>query len=85
MDPFVFYNLGSMFFDQGQSAEAEDYYRRATERDPSFADAYMQLGLSMIQQGKMAEATPHLEKVLELAPGSENAALAQEFLALVQG
>ena len=85
MDPIVFYNIGSLLFDQGQSAEAATYYQRAVERDPSFADAYMQLGLCFIQQGKMTEAKPHLEKVIELDPGSENAALAQEFLAMVQG
>ncbi len=85
MDPFVFYNVGQMFFEQGQSAEAESYYRMSVERDPAFADGYMQLGLSLIQQGKMQDAKPHLEKVLELDPGSENAALAEQFLQMVDG
>lgn len=84
-DPVVFYNIGSLFFDQGQSAQAEIYYRQAVDLDPNFADAYMQLGLSLIQQGKMQEAKPHLEKVVELAPESQNAALAQEFLAMIEG
>jgi len=79
-DPIVFYNIGSLFFDQGQSAEAQKYYELAIQRDPGFADAHMQVGLCLIQQGKMDEAKPHLEKVIELDPGTQNAALAQNFL-----
>ncbi len=84
-DPVTFYNIASLFFDQGQSSQAEVYYRRAVDLDPGFADAYMQLGLSLIQQGKMEEAGPFLQKVIELAPESQNAALAQEFLGMIQG
>lgn len=84
-DPIVYYNIGSLLFDQGQSAEAEGYYQQAVDLDPSFVEARMQLGLSMIQQGKMAEAKPHFEKVVELAPGTQDAALAQEFLGMIEG
>jgi len=79
-DPLVFYNIGSLLFEQGQSADAQGYYERAIERDPGFADAYMQLALCLIQQGKMADAKAPLEKVIELDPGSQNGALAQDFL-----
>jgi Tfp pilus assembly protein PilF len=79
-DPIVFYNIGSLLFDQGQSAEAATYYELALQRNPNFADAHMQLALCMIQQGMMEEAKPHLEKVIELDPDSPNAALAQDFL-----
>jgi tetratricopeptide (TPR) repeat protein len=79
-DPVVFYNIGSLLFDQGQSAEAATYYELALQRNPNFADAHMQLALCMIQQGQMDEAKPHLEKVIELDPDSPNAALAQDFL-----
>ena len=40
----------------------------------------MQLALSLIQQGKMADAKLHLQKVIEIDPESQNAALAQDFL-----
>lgn len=79
-DPIVFYNIGSLLFDQGQSAEAATYYELALQRYPGFADAHMQLALSLIQQGKMEEAKAHLAKVIELDPDSPNAALAQDFL-----
>ncbi len=82
-DPLVFYNIGSLLFEQGQSAEAQSYYEGAIERNPSFADAYMQLALCMIQQGNMAEAKAPLEKVIELDPDSQNGALAQEFLTMI--
>jgi len=79
-DSLVFYNIGSLLFEQGQSAEAQGYYEGAIERDPNFADAYMQLALCMIQQGQMAEAKVPLQKVVELDPNSQNGALAQDFL-----
>ncbi len=79
-DPLVFYNIGSLLFEQGQSAEAQGYYEGAIERNPNFADAYMQLALCLIQQGQMAEAKAPLEKVIELDPTSQNGALAQDFL-----
>lgn len=79
-DPLVFYNIGTLLFEQGQSAEAQSYYEGAIERDPNFADAYMQLALCMIQQGQMVEARAPLEKVIELDPNSQNGALAQDFL-----
>jgi len=79
-DPLVFYNIGSLLFEQGQSAEAQSYYEGAIERDPNFADAYMQLALCLIQQGQMDAAKAPLEKVIELDPDSQNGALAQDFL-----
>lgn len=79
-DPIVFYNIGSLLFDQGQSAQAQQYYELAIARDAGFADAYLQLALSLIQQGKMADAKLHLQKVIELDPESQNAADAQDFL-----
>jgi hypothetical protein len=79
-DPVVFYNIGSLLFNQGQSAEAQSYYEGAIERNPGFADAYMQLALCMIHQGRMAEAKAPLEKVIELDPNSQNGAMAQDFL-----
>jgi tetratricopeptide (TPR) repeat protein len=79
-DPVVFYNIGSLLFDQGQSANAATYYELALQRNPNFGDAHMQLALCFIQQGKMEESKPHLHKVIELDPESPNAALAQDFL-----
>lgn len=79
-DPIVFYNIGSLLFEQGQSAPAQRYYELAIARDAGFADAHMQLALSLIQQGKMADAKAHLQKVIELDPESQDAALAQDFL-----
>lgn len=79
-DPIVFYNIGNLLFEQGQSAESAKYFELALQRNPDFADAHMQLGLAFIQQGMFAEAKPHLQKVVELDPDSQNAALAQQFL-----
>lgn len=79
-DAIVFYNIGNLLFEQGQSSESAKYYQLALDRNPNFADAHMQMGLALIQQGMFVEAKPHLQKVVELDPESQNAALAQQFL-----
>lgn len=79
-DPITFYNIGSLLFEQGQSAEAQQYYERALALNPNFADAHMQVALCLIQQGDFAGSKDHLLKVVELDPGSQNAAIAQSFL-----
>lgn len=79
-DPIIFYNVGSLLFDQGQSEEAARYYELALELDPEFADAHFQLALSYVQMGDTESARTHFERVVEIAPDSQNAALARDFL-----
>lgn len=79
-DPIVFYNIGTLLFEQGQSAAAQGYYEMAIERDPNDHDSHMQIALCLIQQGMMEEAKSHLQKVVELDPEGQNGALAQDFL-----
>lgn len=83
-DANVFYNFGSLLFDQGQVGNAVKYFELALQRNPRFADAHLQLGICMVAEKKPEQAKPHFEKVIELDPGSANAALAQEFLNSLQ-
>lgn len=79
-DPAIFYNVGSLLFDEGRSEDAARYYELALELDPEFADAHFQLALSYLQMGDMESARTHFERVVEIAPDSQNAVLARDFL-----
>ena len=82
-DPIVFYNVGALLFGERQPKEAGRYFTLALERNPGFVDAHFQLALCLIQQEDNQAAREHLEKVIELAPDSENAALARDFLQII--
>ncbi len=82
-DPIIFYNIGSLLFSQGQSAAAQGYFERALALNPNDVDSHLQVALCLIQQGMMEESRVHLEKVIELAPETQNAADAQSFLEMI--
>jgi len=48
--------------------EAIDHLSRATKLDPSFADAYLRLGMSRISAGKFPDAIPSLETYVKMQP-----------------
>ena len=59
----------------GNTSAAEAAFRRATELDPSFAPAHLDLGLAELKQGKLPEAIASIRKSLELDPSSPGAHL----------
>src|SRR5271155_1905290 len=59
----------------GNAARAEAAFRKATELDPSFAPAHLDLGLAELKEGKLIEAVASIRKSLELDPSSPGAHL----------
>ncbi|HTY82746.1 MAG TPA: tetratricopeptide repeat protein [Silvibacterium sp.] len=59
----------------GNTAAAEAAFRKATELDPSFAPAQLDLGLAQLKEGKLLEAIASIRKSLELDPASPGAHL----------
>ncbi|HWN81069.1 MAG TPA: tetratricopeptide repeat protein, partial [Candidatus Udaeobacter sp.] len=53
--------LGFMLQSQGRTAEAEEAYRRALDRDSTYADVHVELGQVLLQEGRPAEALTHFE------------------------
>jgi len=53
----------------GKFAEARDIVQKAVAADPKNAEAHYCLGIVFITQSNHAEATPHFEKAVALAPG----------------
>ena len=59
----------------GNAVAAEAAFLRATELDPSFAPAHLDLGLAQLKQGKLLEAIASIRKSLELDPSAPGAHL----------
>jgi tetratricopeptide (TPR) repeat protein len=78
------YNLGGAFYNIKDTQEAIRYWEAAITVDPSLVDAHFQLGLAYYSMKQNDKAKVELNKVMELAPGSENATMAKEMLDSMQ-
>ena len=60
------YGIGLLL--QGDLRGAEHAFSRAVEADPDNPDGWVNIARSMVEEGRTAEAEPHLEKALQLSP-----------------
>ena len=67
-DPNLYYNIGLAKWALGERAEATAYWKRAIDLHPNFAQAHMNLGNALREDGRIEEALPHLRQALQLAP-----------------
>jgi tetratricopeptide (TPR) repeat protein len=61
-------NLGTIFYNRGDFARAELYYRAAIESDPRYALAYFDLGNVLDETGRLTEAIKCYQTAIMLAP-----------------
>ena len=80
VDATALTNIGIVLMNKKQPAAARDYFTKVIEANPKDADGYYYRGLATIQAGKAKEAKPDLQKVIELAPDSDQAKEAKEYL-----
>lgn len=80
------FELGDVYFQRGQFADAEKCYRAALARDPRDIDARAHLGQCLVRLKRPAEARPILEEVMREKPdhdyGYTMMALAEALTAL---
>lgn len=79
-DPSLFYNIGVLLFNSNQIEVAIEYLSKSLAIDPNYVDALYQMGLANLNKGDLDKAKESFEKVVELAPDSEKAALAKNLL-----
>ena len=90
-----FYNLGAVLTNSGRAKEATDAFRKATEADAKYADAWYQLGVSLLADVKLdpvtGKSTPApgtleaLQKYLDLQPDGAHAAEAKGMIEALAG
>lgn len=90
----AYYNLGAILINSGQNDAAKEAFKTAIDKDPSYADAYYQYGVSMLsgmtvaKDGKVTFPPGNkeaFEKYLELKPQGANAAEARDFITQMGG
>jgi tetratricopeptide (TPR) repeat protein len=69
------FQQGAAQMHAGDAASAEKTFRKATEIDPQFAPAYLDLGLAALKQGKLLDAVASIRRSLDIDPSSPGAHL----------
>ena len=86
----AYFNIGATMVNNGQTAQASEYFKKATDADPKYSEAWFQLGSLLMMQGKVdpktgAQTYPPdtataLKTYLQLEPTGKHAAEAQAML-----
>jgi tetratricopeptide (TPR) repeat protein len=80
LDMNTLLNAGIALMNKKQPGAAVAYFTKAVNLDPKSHLGYYYRGLAQIQHGKAKEAKPDLLKVIELAPDSDEAKEAKDYL-----
>lgn len=67
-DFVIQYNLGHTLVQEGRPLEAAEYFRKATQLNPNYADAYNNLGNTQKVSDHLAEAISNYEQALRIKP-----------------
>ncbi len=91
MAPKAYFNMGANLVNGGQPEKAGEFFKKATDADPNYAEAWYQYGSILMMQGKVDPATGKqsyppdtaaaLQKYLSLQPNGPHA---QEASAMLQ-
>lgn len=74
-DPAAYYHYGAMLYDRAQAEGSSNYQdaiqnlNQALHLNPDFADAYFELGLIALAEGKTEQSIVSLQKAANLEPG----------------
>ena len=90
MAPKAYFNMGANLVNSGQPEKATDFFKKATDADPNYYEAWYQYGSLLMMQGKVdpktgAQTYPPdtsvaLKKYVELQPNGSHAAEANAML-----
>lgn len=87
----AYFNMGANLVNSGGADKASEFFKKATDTDPNYAEAWYQLGSTSMMKGSVDPKTgkqtyppdtaPALQKYLELQPSGPHA---QEATAMLQ-
>jgi tetratricopeptide (TPR) repeat protein len=77
----VLYNQGVIAWNAGRTEDAQKFFQQVIGVDPNHADAHYQYAMTLVNQGKLPEATTEFEAYLKLAPEGQYAAQAKAIVA----
>ena len=66
--PGIFINLGNIYSQKGDYAEAFSFFNKAITLNPEYPEAYRERGITYGNKGDLADAMTDLSKAIELFP-----------------
>jgi Flp pilus assembly protein TadD len=69
------FRSGAEAMHRGDAAAAEDEFRRATVLAPGMAEAWLDLGLAQLRNGKLTDAMASMQRALQIDPSAHGAHL----------
>ncbi len=79
----AYFNMGANLVNSGSADKASEFFKKATDADPNYAEAWYQLGSTSMMKGAVdpksgkqsypPETAPALQKYLELQPSGPHA------------
>lgn len=83
-DEVIPFNVAEIYFDQGNTAKALEYYQTAATRRPDWPEPHLKMGYAHLNAGNMDAAIASFQKVVEIAPDSPQAQQAQANLSMLK-
>jgi len=80
----AFYNQGVIAWNAGKAEEAQKWFLEALKVNPDHPDSHFQVGMTYVNQNKLAEAVVEFETYLKLAPEGQYAAQAKALVATLK-
>lgn len=71
-DPDIPFFIGMTYFEMVKPGEAIPYFKSTIEKDPTYWDAYFQLGTALVALERFEEALGYLEKLYSVQPQRED-------------
>ena len=75
------FNEGVILWNGGKIADAKTKFQAAIAANPNHAESHYQLGMSLVNEGKLKEAGDEFNTYLKMAPEGPNAATAKALVA----
>ncbi len=83
-DEIIPFNVAEIYFNQGNTAKALEYYQTAATRKPDWGEPHLKMGYAHLNAGNMEAAIASFEKAVEVAPDSPQAQMAQAALSTLK-
>lgn len=69
LEPEIFNNMAALYYDAGDFNRAVQFWEKALEKKPDYADARFRLSLASFKAGRKDEAFGHLQSLVDWYPG----------------